>query len=94
MACGDCPRRHHWRIHVLHGQLPRLIAFLHPIHSAGESDPAVFHSDATAFGHRAHRELGPGTGQMLGPFEHLRQRDESWWSIRRESGQGLAACFF
>ena len=51
-------------------------------------------SVAATFAPRAHRGPGPGTGQTLWPFEHPRQPDESWSSIRRGTGQWLAGGFF
>ena len=76
----------------------RPLAASHRLHtpdpSTGGSGTGGDRSVAVAVAPRVHRGLGRGTGQTLWPFEHPRQPDESWSSIRRGTGQWLAGRFF
>ncbi len=40
------------------------------------------------------RRLDPARARRLLPFEHLRQPDESWWSIRRVTCRWIVGRFF
>ncbi len=94
MAQVDCA----WAAPQAHTLTPRPVAASHRLHtpdpSTGGLGAAFARRVAAACAPRAHRGLGPETGQTLGPFEHPRQPDESWSSIRRGTGQWLAGRFF
>ena len=94
MARVDCA----WAAPQAHTLTPRPVAASHRLHtpdpSTGGPDAAFSLSDAAACVPRAHHGPGPGTEQTLWPFEHPRQPDESWWSIRRGTDQWRAGRFF
>jgi hypothetical protein len=87
-----------WAAPPAHILTPRPVAASHRLHtldpSTGESGAGCDRSVAGAFAPRMHRGPGRGTGQTLWPFEHPRQPDESWSSIRRGTGQWPAGRFF
>jgi len=87
-----------WAAPQAHTLTPRPVAALPRLHmhdpSTGGPGAAFARRGAAAYVPRAHHGLGLGTGQTLWPFEHPRQPDESWWSIRPGTDQWLAGRFF